>query len=401
MWFRLLPVMFYNATRGFGVASFMLLYPLYLLSIGYTTSDIGLFATLGAIPVVLLIPLFGYLVDNGFSREVLFSSGVFLSLALILPTLFPTYPVLILSYTLLNTSMYTWMPSRTKIIAYLVPATMLGRVYALFIIPFNSARTATPLVLSRLTYIGYDKLMLTIGTLLLVTSTLLYMLLRVKVEEPVSKSFHVSGLAENYRNLFTFFGKSALPLVLFVSLDSFAWRLWFPLLNAYFKQYRGFGDTQIGDYMTLQSLAMLIASYTAGSITDKLRPVRSLAIYEVLGVLGVAALQLNPPYTFIAAIILGFSIAFWVTAYNSLLTILYGYGVIGRLRALTDTTRSIASIPAPQIGGYLLLLSPVLPFAVSATAMLLAIVPIAMVREERSGEEGLGGRGSGYVVGTA
>ncbi len=79
----------------------MLLYPLYLLSLNYAIRDIGGFTTLGSLPVLLLIPFFGYLVDLGWSREILLLSGLSLGLAMILPVLLPYYPVLILSYTLL------------------------------------------------------------------------------------------------------------------------------------------------------------------------------------------------------------------------------------------------------------------------------------------------------------
>ncbi|WP_204281209.1 hypothetical protein, partial [Proteus mirabilis] len=53
-------------------------------------------------------------------------------------------------------------------------------------------------------------------------------------------------------------------IALAMGSGSFAWRLWFPLLNAYLKEYRGLADPIIGDYNTVIGLSMLVTSYFAG-----------------------------------------------------------------------------------------------------------------------------------------
>gem|GEM_PF-3709811 len=192
--------------RGFGVASYMLLYPLYLLSLNYAIRDIGGFTTLGSLPVLLLIPFFGYLVDLGWSREILLLSGLSLGLAMILPVLLPYYPVLILSYTLLYISMYTWMPGRMKAIALVVPTTMLGRVYGLFSIIFNGSRTITPFILGRITYLGYGYLLLNTGLIVILVTILMYIELLYSLRDINRKSIRKYDLLNSYITLYSFHG---------------------------------------------------------------------------------------------------------------------------------------------------------------------------------------------------
>ncbi|MET1160472.1 MAG: MFS transporter [Thermoprotei archaeon] len=383
----------YTVIRGFGIACFMFLIPLYILSLGYSTADIGDISTLGALPVFALIPLIGYLVDKGYAPIVLSGSTILLGIALINPTILPTYPILVSSYTLLNLSMYMWMPSRTKLVAETVPAEKLGKTYGLFTIAFNASRTATPLILGGLTSVyGYRALLLTSGSILLLSSMILYPYIRGR---GIASNSRELSLVDSYKRLFTRFGWDALPLVLFIGFDVFGWRMWFPLVNAYLKEYKRLGDPEIGLFTSVLGFSMLLTGYFAGVLTDRLTPKRALVVYELIGVVGVILLAFTEyPVVYLSASFLGFSIAFWVTAYNSLVTLVYGYESIGRVRALTDTTRSIVGIPAPKMGGYLLTLNPVLPFTVSIVFMLLAIIPVSLVkirgglvpREEREPE---------------
>jgi len=381
--YKLIPLYIFTVVRGFSVASFMFLYPLYLLSINYSTPDIGLMTTLGSLPIPLIVPLIGYMVDRGWSRELLFLSNFLLGIAFILPVIYPFYPVLALAYTMLYLSMFMWMQSRTKLIAFIVSTSILGRVYAVFSILFNGSRTVTPFILSRLTEpYGYSFLMLVSGSITLALSIAIYLQLLAILHEIKRINTDLRHALKGYISIFSSINHRDLPLILFAGIDGFAWRLWFPLINAYLKQYRGLTDLDLGNYLTILSISMLITAYLAGSITDRIKPLKALIIYELLGVTGVVALQFNEPILYLSPILFGFSIAFWITAYNSLLTILYGYHSIGRIRALTDTMRSTVGIPAPQVGGYLLTINPLLTFILSASLMLSAITPLIMIKKE-------------------
>ncbi|MMZ70001.1 hypothetical protein D1872_329460 [compost metagenome] len=63
---------------------------------------------------------------------------------------------------------------------------------------------------------------------------------------------------------------------------------------------------------------------------------------------------------------------------------MYGIEKIGRLRVLTDSARNISSIPAPQIGGYLMSIDPLITFIMSALLMLIAIMPLRKIRVKTS-----------------
>ncbi len=376
----LLSVLYgYTILRGIGRSGFMILFPLYVLSIGYTTAELGGIATYASALVLIILPFTGYLIDKGWSREILFISGIGMGLALILPVIYRSYFSLVVSFALSSLSLLLWSPSRNRLIGLVIPSTYMGRVYSLFIVMFNTSRIFTSFSIGRLTYLGYDKLMLIIGFISLIGSLLTYLaIIRVFHEERTS-GIDTRGFFREYIELFKL-SRNILPLVLFSLIDSFAWRLWFPMLNAYLKQYLGLTDPEIGDYNTIMSIAMLITAYIAGHITDVVKPVRALVIYELIGVFGVLFLLTGKPLVFISAGLIGFSISFWVSAYNTLITIIRGVSQTGKLRALTDTIRSISGVPAPRIGGLLLGLNQSYPFMLSSILMVSAIFILKYVK---------------------
>ncbi|MCD6301307.1 MAG: MFS transporter [Staphylothermus sp.] len=369
----------YTLIRGAGRASYMFLYSLYLISIGYSTKDLGLIMTLAAASIVLILPIVGYLVDHGWSSEMLFLSGISMALSLIVPVLYPSFPFLILSYALNLLSLYLWSPSRNKIIGLIIPPVLMGRIYGVFALLFNSSRTITPFILGRLTEVlGYGSLMLWMGFFSLVGSIIVYVCLLRYGNTLTRTPLNKLDLVSSYKAMFSF-DRSVFPVLLFAVIDRFSWRLWYPLLNAYFKEYRLFDDAVIGDFNTLIGLSMLVSSYLAGSITDVIKPTKALIIYELIGVAGLLSINLSYPYIYLSALLIGFSVAFWIPAYNTLITVMYGVEKVGRLRVLADSARNVTSIPAPQIGGYLMSVNPWITFMLSAFLMLSAIIPLKKI----------------------
>ncbi len=372
----LLTLYGYTVLRGVGRSGFMILFPLYILSIGYRTSDLGEIAMIASGLMILVLPLFGYLVDHGYAAEVMFLSGLFMGGSLIIPVLNNSYPLLVVSYMISMLSLMVWSPSRNRIVGYIVTEKYMGRIYSLFIILFNLTRSLTSFTIGRTTYIGYGTLMIIIGIISLIGSFLTYVALLLSYRERSSRTTGWTGILDGYKAMISF-PKSLLPLIVFSLMDSFAWRLWFPLLNSYFKEYRGLTDPEIGDYNTLMGLSMMFTAYGAGHITDLIKPLKALMIYEVIGAIGLVLLQFDYPLLMASSIFLGFSIAFWVSAYNTLITTLLGPHMVGRLRALTDSARSLAGIPSPYIGGLLMTINPVLTFILSISLMIASITPLA------------------------
>lgn len=145
-------------------------------------------------------------------------------------------------------------------------------------------------------------------------------------------------------------------------LDSFGWKLWLPLLNSYLREYKMLSDPGIGDLNTALSFAMMITAYLAGHITDRIKLAGALPIYEVIGALGVAFLPADKPLILAASIFTGFSIFFWASSYSKLITLVYEVGRAGGLRALTDSVRSTAGVPASKIGETLLSINTIYMF---------------------------------------
>ncbi|ADI32179.1 major facilitator superfamily MFS_1 [Staphylothermus hellenicus DSM 12710] len=380
----LISLYIYTFIRGAGRASYMFLYPLFLISIGYSTKDLGLIATIASALIIVILPIIGHLVDLGWAIEVLFLSGLSLSLALIIPVIYPSFYSLIISYALNMLSLYLWSPSRNKIIGAIIPQILLGRVYSLFVILFNSSRTITPFILGRLTEtFGYEYLMIWMGIFSFAGTFIVYLILVLRQNMFSRAPIGKADVINSYKAMLAF-DKSVIAIIIFALIDSFAWRLWFPLLNAYLKEYRRFTDPIIGDYNTVIGLSMLVTSYFAGVITDRIKPIKSLIVYELIGAVGILLINLPHPYIHLSALLIGFSIAFWVSAYNTLITVMYGVEKIGRLRVLTDSVRNISSIPAPQIGGYLMSINPLITFTISALLMSIAIIPLRKIRVKTS-----------------
>jgi DHA1 family multidrug resistance protein-like MFS transporter len=272
-----------------------------------------------------------------------------------------------------------WTPTRSRIVGVILEEKVMGRAYGGFVIVFNLLRTITAFIIGYTVIYGYTILMATSGIMVLAGAVASYIVLYLRFKETIRVRPSISSLIEGYKSLFRF-PRSIYPLIYFSILDSFAWRLWYPLINAYLKQYRFLIDTDISNYNTMLGLSMLITAYLAGHITDKIKPVKSLVLYELIGIIGLIILQLPAPLLYASSILLGFSIAFWIPAYNVLTTFLYGPHKVGRLRGLTDTVRMTAGIPAPQIGGLLLQYNPLYNYVFSIILMGLAILPLSRIK---------------------
>ncbi len=378
----LLITYFYTVLRGIGRSAFMILFPLYLLSIGYSTESLGGVVTYSSLLMITILPIVGFMVDKGWSNEVLGLSGLFLSLSLILPLINSSYVSLVLSYTLSMLSLFLWSPARNRIIGGIVSEHIMGRIFSIFILVFNVSRMVTSFIIGRITYIGYAELMFYIGLIILIGSITTYVLIHAYHKEEERIKINKASILCSYKSMFLF-PRNVLPLILFTGLDSFGWKLWFPLLNSYLKEYKMLTDPEIGDFNTVLSFAMMITAYAAGHITDKIKPTGTLLIYEVIGAIGIIFLLADKPLILAASIFIGFSISFWVSAYNKLITLVYGVGKAGRLRALTDSVRNIAGVPAPKIGGILLSINPIYAFMTSIFFMLLATTPLIYAGKHR------------------
>lgn len=60
---------FYTLLRGIGRSAFMILFPLHLLSIGYSTESLGGVVTSSALIMVTILPIVGFATDKGLEQR--------------------------------------------------------------------------------------------------------------------------------------------------------------------------------------------------------------------------------------------------------------------------------------------------------------------------------------------
>ena len=148
----------YGFFRGIAWSGFMYLYPLYVLSIGYHTADLGPIATYASLASALVLPVAGYLIDVGYAPHVAVVSGACVVVSQILPVISPTYLGLVAGYALSNVAFMLWSPSRASMVALLAEPKVLGRIFGIYTLLYNIARVATPYILGcALSYFTYGR----------------------------------------------------------------------------------------------------------------------------------------------------------------------------------------------------------------------------------------------------
>ena len=386
----------FTVIRGIGIPGFMYLFPLYLLTLGYHTADLGPLATYSAIATALSLPLIGYITDRGYAAVIGVSSGILISLSLAMPVLWRGYWELVAAYFLNYLGMMSWQLSRGSLTAKVVKISSLGKYFGLYTMLYNSMNIVTPLALGlALTSTTYEVLLI-ILSLLVASGSAIFAIMVLKpagIVEYALRSEAINRWGEVWRGcsylglprkILCIYGKALIverrliPLVLFGVFDRYGWMLWMPMLNAYLKEYLGLTPTLVGIYNTLRGVAMLAAALPVGHITDKLGGIRSLIINEVLGASGTLLLMTGSTILiYTSAFLIGWSIAFWIVGYNTISAVLMGPQNLGRVRSSVDSLRTFAAIPAPAIGSSIFtLLNPASVFLTGAFFMMLAIAPL-------------------------
>jgi len=362
-----------SAIRGVLMPSFRILLPLYLLSIGYRVPDFGPIATYASVITALLLPFIGYVIDSGYVALAGVLSNVFITASLLLPLISDgNYYLVIITYALANLSMFMWQPVRGAVVVREVRTDVFGRVYASFSLAFNVFRVASPLIAVGIAkYLGYLGAMAAIGTLGTASATLFYVATKdLRVESVVSRGF-LSSVKESYLRVFEVL-KLRPKLLLFTILDRFGWALWMPMINAYLKSYCGLSDEGVALFNSLLAITMLVMSYPAGYLTDRLGAGKALVINEVVATSSVATLALatSEPLIYVPPILMGVSVSLWISGFNALTTYMGGTRRLGALRTGLDSVRTLLAVPAPMIGGLLYsVVSTTAPF-IAGTALL-------------------------------
>ncbi|MCD6324427.1 MAG: MFS transporter [Desulfurococcales archaeon] len=390
-------VWMFTVIRGVGMPGFMYLYPLYILTLGYHTADLGPIATYAALISALLLPLIGYLTDSGHASEVGIVAGSSTVLSLLLPALIPTYPILILSYALSYLGMMSWQVSRGSLTAKIVSSSTLGKHFGLLAALYNVMNIVTPFALGLLlTFFTYKELLIYLS-IFMVAGTSGFAAIVLPPARNVEETHRAEATSQGVRDEWLecrgasglrkgvciyrkalLIDKRVIPLALFGILDRYGWMLWMPMINAYLKEYLGFEDMAVSWFNTLRGVGMLVSALPAGHIADVLGAVQVLILNEFIGASSVAALLTSsPPIIYLAAFVMGWSMAFWVTGYNTITATILGPRNMGRVRSGVDSLRTYFSVPAPMIGSAIFRgIGTAAPFAFGAVLMVSAALPL-------------------------
>lgn len=388
----------FTAVRGVALPTFWVLYPLYLLSLGYSVEDLGIIATASSLVTAASLPIIGYLIDSGHAPGIATLSAAATTAAFLAPIWRPDLAGLSAAYILSDLGMSSWYPARTAMIARTAGPGAVGRVVGTYVILFNAARIVSPYAAGALSQVyGYAEVMKVSGLAAAAGFALALALIvrpyyrvagpAVEVPRGEWSVCPILPLPKKVACIYLHgvrLDRRVYPLAAFAVLDRFAWMLWMPIQNAYLKTFAGFGDAEVGLYNSLMGAAMMAASYPAGWLTDRVGAFRALAVNEFVGAVGAVAITLPTHLSIYAsAALFGASIALWAPAYDAAAARILGGEHVGRVRSGVDTVRTVAGIPAPTAGSAMYaILGPASPFLASAVIMVTASLPLVRAKRQ-------------------
>lgn len=368
-----------NAFRGLAIGGFQALFSMYMAKLGYPMSAIGVVVSVSSVVAAATLPAVGYLIDAYGPRKVVFGTGLMLAAALYLLTS-PGLASLLASYALFLLAFFHGQPARLAFLARSVGRATLGASIGAVAAVFSASRVVGPVVGGCMAArFGYEGAFVVLGTAAAAGSAAFLAL---------SSEVPSGGGGLDLRGLVTSYRSSVRPpaglrtLCGIAGLDRFAWSLWFPMLSAHLSSW-GYDEEQVGLLFGLQGLVQTLALPVLGRASDRVGPRRVVVLSEAAGVAAVLLLSdPSPGYrAYAGAAALGLSVATWVPGYNSLVVSLAPRGSLGQAYAATNMYRSLASVPAPYVGGVMYdALSPLAPFLASASTLVAASYAVLKLR---------------------
>jgi len=158
-----------------------------------------------------------------------------------------------------------------------------------------------------------------------------------------------------------------------------AYALSFNLFPVYLKDIGGISVQQIGWLESFFGMAMMLVTMPAGWLADKKGERLSIALGFVLQFAALMLfIRVSGFWGYAGAwALMGVGVGFMAPAFSSLTSKAVPEKLRGTAFGLFSTSLGVVSLPAPAIGAQLWQrFSPRLPFALTAWAALLAIVPV-------------------------
>jgi len=354
--------------------------PLYGIEIGMDFACIGFAVTVANIVTVFSLPLTGWLVDIGSRRLILSTSTMCMAFSLLLPAAIPLHIAVIVAYSLFYLSFFSWQIVRGAIVSQIAGPTSVATTLATLAMLFQLARTVAPSVMGIAILIyGYRLTFLATSMLMFLGSMLAMMIPREEGKVRGREGLKAILLSIKPK-------RSEIPLLSVLSIDRFGWTLWFPLLNPYLKVHLALGTESIGLITSLINGTTIVALLIAGRIVDRIGWCTSMLLSEILAAIGMVLLMYakDVDLVIIAVIFLGLSIALWIPSFNIAIPSVAGsLDGVGRAYSRANMVRTVASVPAPMIGGELYTTYPKLPLMIGAALMILNTAVLMIMRKHK------------------
>ena len=339
----------YGFLRGYGGSTFNTLFPLYMVYLGYKLSDIGGIATISNFFLIFILPVFGIVSDSYGRKPVIILTGVALASSLLLVGISPEYLILLTAYFLRRFSLRGGQPARGALVAESVAPEAMGAAFGLVTSSVLATRVFVPSLAGYIADTSGYQLAFLIGFISVSIGVGIFTVFGVETFKGIgrislSKALNDLKLRKNIRWLYTS-----------IILDRFGWSLWFPILNAYIGSIYGLPATSVGILNSIMYGVMMISQYVVGRWIDKAGYLKGLIYSEVLAVLAALILSITGYIEFLIAglILTGLSVSFWTPSYNKAVSVNTEEEYRATEYSKMNMFRSIASVPAPYLGGYL------------------------------------------------
>ena len=366
------------------------LMPLYLKELDADIADIGLFFTLAQI-VPLFLQILGGWVSDSLGRLRAIAIGSVFGVIGYIPLIFAdTWEWLLLSYAIGAVARSLVGPSFDAFIAEHSNEQNRGRVYGISQAIFMIVAVVGPPLGGFLagTY-GFKLMLATAGTFYFVA-----MLMRLSMAREATKGEKANGekkslsfdsLKTNLAAMFTLvFGGGLITWMLITDgLRDISFQFSGNLFPVYMQEIGGLNYQQIGWVTSMFGVCMMLSTIPGGWLSDKAGERVCIALGMIL-MSSSLFLLVNIPagpqgqwLYYVGWGMAGLGAGVSGPAYQSLISKAVPQKVRGLAFGLFSTSLGVFSLPAPWIGGQLWeRFGPTTPFTITATVIMLSVIPI-------------------------
>jgi MFS family permease len=363
------------------------LLPLYLKDLNASITQIGLFFTLSQIVPLALQILGGWVSDTLGRLRAIAMGSVFGVIGFIPLVLANTWEWLLLAVAIGSVARALVGPSFDAFIAEHSSEENRGKVFGISQAIFMIVSVLGPPLGGWLAGVYGFKLMLLVAGIFYFIATIMRLgMAREAAKSPSAAktdalTFH--SLRSNFSAMFGLIFSGGLITWMLV-IDGFrdvSFQFSESLFPVYMQEFGGLSLQQIGWVMSFFGLAMMLTTIPGGWLSDRAGERVAIALGMIL-MSGALFLLVNiPPDSqwlyYVGWGMAGMGVGIMSPAYQSLISKAVPKENRGIAFGLFSTSLGLVSLPAPWLGAQMWdRLGPTVPFTVTATVLLLSIVPI-------------------------